>query len=617
MTGSTFSWKEQGAPFILLLFAAFAVFGLSMNHDFLLNWDDPAYVTKNESIKAITWPNIKTAFSTFYVGNYAPLHIISYMFDFSVWGGRPAGFIFSNILCHWANSVLVYLLLCRFSLGRIAALAAALLFLVHPVQVESVVWISQRKNVLSMFFYLVSLTMYIRYKELPDKGGRATYVISLVAFLAALLTKSVVVILPLILLLYDFCLSKERLTSRVLLDKIPYLLVAIGSGYLAMLSQSAEYGGGGRTGYPGGDPFTTFLTMLPVFTGYVQMVFWPAKLSAVYAPEIKTFMDWEVVRAGFLLSALPAGAILAFRQNRHLFFWIMAIPTALLPVAQIVPLVTLMNDRYLYFPMLGVAACFGFLVNKIQSSATRSWRTPAIALLLILLAVYAIAAVNRSHVWQNSTALWQDATVKQPASAVAWLMLGEIYEKGGRYADAIASQERASRVCRGVECRLALRKLSELYLRADSLDKAGQTIETLLRLFPQAAESHALLGHLHYQNNDLKSAETSYLNARKLDPRMITALNALGNVYLATARPALAMQEFRQVLTYTALTAELAYSMACAEALQGNRQSALNYLDQALRLGYTRPDSIWQTPELDLLKNDREFLSLMQRYFGK
>lgn len=594
--------------------ASLAVFGPSLGHDFLLNWDDPGYVTRNEAIRSFSPANLKAAFSSFYVGNYAPLQIVSYMVDHAIWGMKPAGFVFANIVYHLLSSVLFYALLRRFSLSTGGALAAALLFMVHPVQVESVVWISQRKNVLAMVFYLLSFHWYLSWVR-RGEWGAAPYAASLAAFAAALLVKSVAVILPLTLLFHDHCFPAERRRQGAFADKIPYFLAALAIGFLALMSQSAEYDGGGRTGYHGGSPWATLLTMLPVYLTYLRMIVWPAGLSVVYAPPVRTAIDPEVVAAALVLLLLAAGAFRLYRKDRRIFFWVAAIPIGLLPVSQIIPLVTMMNDRYLYFPMLGVAACGGYLLDRLLSGSPAGRGRMIATVAALLVALCGIASLQRARVWQNSFRLWEDATAKQPASAVAWYMLGEVRGKGGDLPAAISAEERARSLCRGVECRLVLRKLGELYLQANMADKAGERVGELLRLFPDAAEGHALSGHLGYQSGDMAAAERAYLKALQLDPGLVLAKKALGNVYLATGRPRLAMEQYTGVLRQQKQSADLAYVMSCAASLMGNRTLALEYLDEALRLGYNNPDSILRNPELEAIRGEEGFARLMQRHF--
>ncbi|HEX9023178.1 MAG TPA: hypothetical protein VF799_04980, partial [Geobacteraceae bacterium] len=150
---------------LLLAVASFALYWQALGHDFLINWDDRQYVLDNPVIRGVTLQHLKAAFTSFYIGNYAPLHLISYMIDYDLWGMRPAGFIFTNILFHTLNGILFYMLLRRIAGERVWTLPAALFFLLHPLQVESVVWVAQRKNLLAMFFFLAAVHLYISYKE--------------------------------------------------------------------------------------------------------------------------------------------------------------------------------------------------------------------------------------------------------------------------------------------------------------------------------------------------------------------------------------------------------------------------------------------------------------------
>ena len=140
---------------IFIVTLTFLVYWNCLSHEFLFNWDDPEYVVNNPAIRGLTFINIEKAFTSFYVGNYSPIQIISYMIDYSIWGLNPKGFILTNIILHACNGVLVYLILFRYFNNPLPALISALLFVSHPVQVESVAWVAQRKNVVAMFFFLL------------------------------------------------------------------------------------------------------------------------------------------------------------------------------------------------------------------------------------------------------------------------------------------------------------------------------------------------------------------------------------------------------------------------------------------------------------------------------
>ena len=424
----------------------FALYWQALGHNFLIFWDDNGYVTSNMTIRRVTWENIKTAFTSLYMGNYAPVQILSYMFDYSIWGMRPAGFIFTNILIHTANGILFYYLLTRLSWQRLAACAAALIFLIHPVQVESVVWVSERKNVLSMLFFLLSLIWYIIYREKSGKRQGLLYVSSMIAFILALLTKSVAVILPLVLIALDFCIAPKlnrKNLKNLLIDTIPFIAVAFVFVLLTIYSQSMTTGGG-RTSYLNGSPFDTLVTMLPVFIRYLKLIFWPADLSAVYAPAIKSGIDIEVALAALLLLLIVALGIFLYHRRRDLLFWLVLFFIGLLPVSQIVPIVTLMNDRYLYFPMLGAAAFIAnisFLaINKAQK-INPFVRTAVGITFLLLLGHYLMETYNRIPVWKDENTLWEDAVRKVPESPKARFSYAHILEYQGKLDEAAKQYE--------------------------------------------------------------------------------------------------------------------------------------------------------------------------------
>lgn len=354
-------WKQRGwpdlAPVLLLLIAAFTLYGKALGHDFLVNWDDPAYVSANPNIMGFTSEHLRNAVTNVYVGNYAPLPIISYMLDYTLWGFNATGFKLSNITLHALNTLLYYALLVRITGRRLLAMAAAALFLCHPVQVESVVWISQRKNLLAMFFFLISFQAYLFWKERRHFG---CYSLSLAAFSLALLSKSVTVILPLILICYDLCFREREVLWRLVRDKLPYLALAALCAVAAFYTQGYD---GGKTGYLGGTPLLTMLNMLPVFSRYLILLLVPAQLSIIYNSPIITTLDTETALSVLLIVILIASWVYLYRRNRGLFFWSSLIVIGILPVSNIIPIETLMNDRYLYFPMIGFAALVAYIPN--------------------------------------------------------------------------------------------------------------------------------------------------------------------------------------------------------------------------------------------------------------
>jgi len=526
-TARTMSW----IALLLLAATSLAVFWPATRHDFLLNWDDPQYVLENPAVHGLTIRNAVTAFTTWHLGNYAPLHLVSYMLDYEIWGLRPFGFILVNILLHTANGVLFLLLLRRLAEGKAWVPFAALLFLLHPVQVESVVWVSQRKNVLAMFFFLLAFHSYVSYRDAGRRHPGWYYALSLWAFLLALLAKSAAIIFPLAILLFDRCFRDGRNAGKRWADKIPFLAAGAVFGYLAVQSHSAQHLGGG-TGYHGGTPFATFLTMLTVLIRYIALVLWPANLSAYYDVPVKTAVDPEVAVAAVLVVLLVVAGGILYLRRRDLFFWYAFFFIALLPVSQVVPIVTLMNDRYLYFPMLGASALLGFaFLRDAEWGGVERSKPQAAAGLLLLLAVGAFTAttMRRIGVWKDSHALWADAVRKAPNVSVTHdaygeglLARGEIDEAILQFHLALSREPDFSGGEIGVGLRAAYanthNNLGTAYAMKGMYDDAIEQFGIAIRLNPLLADGYFNLGNALMQKDAAKAALVYFESAVRLKP---------------------------------------------------------------------------------------------------
>lgn len=518
---------------LLLALLSLAVYWPATKHAFLVNWDDPQYVVENPLIRGLTLPRVASAFSSYLAGNYAPLHLVSYMLDYEIWGLQAFGFILGNLVLHTLNGLLYFLLLRRLEGNRAWIFLASLIFVLHPVQVESVVWVSQRKTLLAMTFSLAAIHSYASYRERGSaRSAGLPYAMSLVSFLLALLSKSVAIVVPVVLLLYDLCLRGETKGRGFLGGKVPFLALGVAFGIVAVLSHSAQQLGGG-TDYHGGSPHATFLTMLTVLIRYVALVLWPANLSAYYDPPVKTSVDFEVMAAGFVILLLILGGGILYRRRRDLFFWFAVFFVGLLPVSQIVPIVTLMNDRYLYFPMLGASAIVGyaFLRDLEWDELARSTRAAVRgALVLLVVGALAIATVRRTGVWRDSETLWADATRKAPHVAVTHDAYGEGLLAGGKVDEAIRQFQIAlskepdfggSGNGKGIRAAYANthNNLGAAYGMKGRHDAATDQFEIAIRLNPRLAGAYFNLGNALMQKGDLPRAVLSLETAYRLNPQ--------------------------------------------------------------------------------------------------
>src|SRR5450631_3352693 len=307
--------KGSVVPVVLLFALAVITFHEVSAHSFLINWDDQAYVTQNVAIRGFSLENLKTAFSVYYVGNYAPIQIISYMFDYTLWGNNPFGYFLGNILYHFVSGALLYLLLIRLGFWKWGAFFGAAIFLIHPVQVESVAWISQRKNLLAMLFYLTSFHCYLSYREREDGSSRMWYYLwSVAAFSLALLSKSITVIFPVMLVMYDQLATPFRRSIKAHTDKIPYFIAAGIIGVVAMSSQDSNFGGG-RIEYPPNALVVLSLSMLPVLVRYLQLVVWPVPSlqSIMYFPPLRSDIDSVVILSICVMAGLVVVGVYLYR----------------------------------------------------------------------------------------------------------------------------------------------------------------------------------------------------------------------------------------------------------------------------------------------------------------
>jgi tetratricopeptide (TPR) repeat protein len=603
-------------PVIVLSVLTCVVYANTLGHDFLLNWDDRLYVVYNETIQGITGEHLKEAFSRFYVGNYAPLHIISYMIDYTLWGLRPSGFIFSNVLIHAVNGILFYLLLFRMNRSIALGFLGAFIFLFHPVQVESVAWISQRKNLLAMFFFLASFHFYISYRTTGNGNllRKFFYTFSILAFVLALLSKSVAVILPLVLLLYDLCYHEKSGRKSWMVDKTPFLLVSSVALLIALKSQLPE-NDGGRISYAIEGPLGVFYTMLTVLTRYFKIIFWPIELSALYMPPMKVRIDGAVAWSALFAFLLVVLGFYLYRRKKKLFFWYGLFFIGLLPVSQIVPIVTLMNDRYLYFPLLGAAAFYGLLVLPSADNAF-DFRNRGLSLILCLLIMpLPWLSWQRTAVWSNDSSLWLDTTHKAPSSPLAWNGLGMSYVDAGRSGEAADAFLKALSI--DPDYKLALNNIGALYNRRGKISEARPFLLKVTELFPDDFNGLMNLGINYSLSREFQKAELTFKKALALRPQWPDALSRLGDVYLKMNKLEMARRYYREAIEVGGSNAQLEYGLARVESLSGHPREALERLEDAFKMGYNDFQNITKDAALDNLRGLVDFQILMRKYFGK
>lgn len=541
--------KENALPLLMLLLLTAATYWEVTTHSILANWDDHIYITHNPAVRGFSLENLKTAFSNYYVGNYAPVQIISYMLDYALWGEKPLGWFLANISYHFISAVLLYFLLLRFGFWQWGAFFGAAVFLTHPLQVESVAWLSQRKNLLAMLFYLLSFHGYLSYLEHDGKQQRKWYyLLSLCAFVLALLAKSVAVIFPVMLIMYDGLVPSLRRNFLAQRDKIPFVAAAAIVAVIAMISQEGSQGGG-RVEYPSNALITLPLTMLPVLVRYLNLLLWPlpSLQSVMYFPPLRGEPDPIVIMSLGIALALLALAVYLYRKYRPCLFWYGLFFIGLLPVSQIVPLVTMMNDRYMYFPMLGVAGLIACLTTFLHERAQlRLWGKALLVVATGSVMVLSALSYQRGKVWKNSITLFSDAVAKYPNQMTTWARLAEGYVAAGDLAIAQHYYEKAVQF--GALDSDARHNLAKIYLLGGEYDKAYQQIWSLLQGGNNGTVSQLLLGEYNYRIGSYSEAEQQIMAYLDEYPNDSNGLYLLGRVYFSSGNSGAARELYTSAI---------------------------------------------------------------------
>jgi protein O-mannosyl-transferase len=574
-----------------------------------LSWDDTAYVIENPMIRPLSLGNLWRMLTTSYAANWHPLTWLSHALDLALFGENAAAHHAVNLALHAANAALLVLALSALTDARGRSAAVAILFAIHPLRAESVVWIAERKDLLCGFFFLLAIVAYARYVARP--GTRALTAVA-VCQLLALLAKPMAVTLPLVLFALDVwplrrirSWSDSRHGSRdggrsdpsardrgrisaigALIEKAPFFALSAASSLITLVAQS-------------GDKATISLESIPIASRvantivstatYVRMLVWPQGLSPFYpfpglrgAPPLPAA---PLIAAAIVLVAITVAVVRYRRRAPYAlvgWLWYLAM---LLPVCGLVQVGTqAMADRYTYLPQIGLIVALVWGVGDGLAAATAGAATHrrVAALALVALSIpLVLASWRQASFWRDSIALWERAAAIGPPNAVAHGHLGHAYAGAGRYDDAIARYNAAlaldpnyelayfdlglalSRLGRGDEAidafqrALALRptlagaryQIANRILRKGRVDEAIALYREAIRDEPELAEAHYDLAVLLVERGDTDEAISHYEAAIRARPRYPEAQLNLGVLLLRGGRAAEARALAARVLS--------------------------------------------------------------------
>jgi protein O-mannosyl-transferase len=447
--------------FCLILTAVVLVAYNPVTRNGFLNYDDDQYITNNPHVRAgLTWATMKWAFTTYDQANWHPLTWLSHALDCELFGLNPAGHHWVNVWLHAINSVLVFLLLQSATGFRWRSLMVAALFALHPINVESVAWAAERKNVLSALFFLLALYAYIWYARKPELRR---YTVVAFVFVLALLSKPQAITFPLLLLLWDYwplrrmgaatandpTVQDENASHsssfsrasmvRLILEKVPLLLLSAASAVVTMKAQKA--GGAVRTLSENG-LLLRLETAVISYVSYLGKALWPSRLVALYPHPTKLYPAWQVAGALVLLLLITV-LVLRARERRYLavgWFWFLG---SLVPMIGLVQVgAQAMADRYAYLPFIGLFLMWTWLTAdwaKAHVIAVRWLAIPAVGWLMLLGGL----TYRQVGYWHDTPSFWLRTLALTQNNYVAHDTLGDFLASQGRTEEA-AAQFRAS-----------------------------------------------------------------------------------------------------------------------------------------------------------------------------
>ncbi len=532
--------KTSDRAIYLFLFVTTLLVYSQVNNFAFLTFDDNSGLLGNPHVRdGISWSGIAWAFTTAYASNWFPLTWLSHMLDFQLFGMDPGWHHLTNVLIHALSSVLLFALFKRMT-GRVWESAfVAFVFALHPLHVESVAWISERKDVLFAFFWFLTTWLYLDFVE---QRTLKKYLLMVLAFCCGLMSKQMIVTLPFALLLLDAWPLKRSGLRVLVLEKVPLAALAAGASLITLLAQKK----GGAVQSLAAMPLAErAANAVMAYVLYIADFIWPTKLAFFY-PYPARWPVGEVLFAGIALAAMSIVVVLAFRARPYLavgWFWYLG---TLAPVIGLIQVGHQSRaDRYTYIPLIGISMMLAFE----WPAASERW--PALKKFVPAVAVAAclgwmLVTWVQIKYWKDSAALYQRAIAVTEANYLAHMNLGVDLVAQGRYQEGM--RELYTSLEENQDLPHGRNSLGVALYMLGRKNEAIEQFEESIRLLPTDAEPHSNLGNALMDLGKLDEAIREFNTALKIDPGMANAYYGLGCVLVKENRQAEAIPYFSEAL---------------------------------------------------------------------
>ena len=593
-------------PGAIVAIVTFLVYLPALSNGFV-SWDDGRYVYENQNIRSLDLSFLWWTLTSVVLANWHPITLISYGIDYAIWGLNPRGYHLTNIIFHAFNVLLVFILTLRlagltmprdtkektaFGLvskgALIAAAVAALFFGLHPLRVESVVWVSERKDVLCAFFFLLSLLSYFEYVRATSKKA-LFYGATLLFFILALMSKPMAITLPLVLLILDwYPLGRWRfgVVKRVIIEKVPFLALSIVSAILTLWIQKSA---GAVSTLEVVSPIKRMLVGLKAYIFYLYKTILPFDLAPFYPyPEVIYLVSIEYLGSIICFIVISLSCVLLLKKSRAFSaLWLYYLIT-LLPVIGIVQVgAQAAADRYTYLPLLGLGVFAGIGIGRLYDKGlSKEYATAIFALTVSVLVFFSYRTILQERIWRDSLTLWSHEVELHPHEAplprynlgLAYYKLEQMDKAAGEFKEALRMNP---------DYADAHNYLGAVYYDLGRTREAMKEFEETLRLDPKHADARNRLGAVYYDLGRIEEAMEEFKETLRLDPEHIDAHNNVGVIYAERGRLEEAVKEFLAAQKSDPKSHDAYKNLGLAYALLGRLDDAVTQYKEAIRL---KPD---------------------------
>ncbi len=585
---------------ILLFLLTATLFFETAGFDFI-NIDDPLYVYENEIVlKGITWENIIWAFKNTSANIWHPLTWLSYIVETSLFGPGPTARHLTNVFLHSLSSLVLFTALHMMTGAMWRSFFVALLFAVHPLRVESVAWISERKDVLSTFFWMVTVLSYGYYVKRPNVGR---YLFILLFFMLGLMSKPMLVTLPFVLLLLDFwpierfihnsaqsfsssssgdkrkMISNPRSLHFLIIEKVPLILLAL---IMSTVAYFAQEGGGALASMENYPLLTRVANAMTSYILYIYKMLFPLNLAVYYPFPPHTVSALYATLSGLLLLFILVSADLLSGRSPYLLVGFLWYTGTLVPVIGLVQIGSFsMADRFTYIPSIGlsIALVWGFY------DITSRFRFRIVIYILAGVTVFALLT-NLTHLqlkfWRNSITLLERTIEVTKDNYLAHYNLGAAYEKEGMPEKATPHYLKAIKILPTYF--EAHNNLAILLAEKGEIDVAARHFMQAIAANPQYAEAFYNLGLIFEKKGSYAEAAHYYSSALKVKPKYPEAYNALGHSFFKLGRDTEAAINYTKAIHLNEQYGEAYNNLGILLASRGDMNEAVRHFARALQI---------------------------------